>query len=56
MVAVPLIKVGADEKVESWSSAMVVYGAFEGVFEEVLCHHQRMVVDVDVLVRADGWV
>ena len=56
MVAVSLIKVGADEKVESWSSAMVVYRAFEGVFEEVLCHHQCMAVEADVLVRVDGWV
>lgn len=46
--AVGLIKVVVDEKAENRSSEMVVVG----VFEEVFCRRQGMVVKVDVLVRA----
>ena len=67
MVAVLLVKVVADEKVESWSSEMVCLSkgmsdekvvswssevVVVGVFEEVFCRHQGMLVEVDVLVRA----
>ena len=42
------IEAVADEEVVSWSSEVVVVG----VLEEVFCRHQRIIVEVDVFVRA----